>query len=236
MLQMTLRIIHPLLILTVLLFGQHSFAQPNAVTHDFDYQSILSLPVDIDAGRELFVDCTKCHGTEGWGSYSGEYPQLAGQHNSVIIKQLVDIREGNRDNPLMLPIVAGMTEQDIVNVSSYISGLKMNPDPGVGEAEDEALTSIANTYMQQCSNCHGETGIGDADKFYPLLQGQNYEYLLRQLKLIQAGKRKNSNRDMQIEISKMSDETLSLLADYISRLEPVENKVAPFGWENPDFQ
>lgn len=231
-----MKLINSISLLAVLLFAKPLLTQPVTADDNMDYQSIMSLAADIDTGREVFVNCTKCHGTEGWGSYGGEYPQLAGQHQSVIIKQLVDIRRGQRDNPLMLPVVAEMSEQDIVNVASYVSGLKMNPDPGVGEAEDDALMPIEQTYLQQCSSCHGKTGAGDADSFYPLLQGQNYEYLLRQLKLIQAGKRKNSNPDMQIVISHMSDETLALLADYISRLEPPEQKVAPFGWENPDFQ
>ena len=234
--QLPLKIIQPFFLLAALLICRQALAQPNPVTSNIEYQSVMSLPVDIGAGREVFFNCTKCHGTEGWGSYGGEYPQLAGQHNSVIIKQLIDIRQGNRNNPLMLPVVAEMNDQDIVNVAGYIAVLKMNPDPGVGEAEDEVLIAIEKTYLQQCSSCHGKTGAGDADKFYPLLQGQNYEYLLRQLKLIQAGKRKNSNPDMQTAISKMSKETLALLADYISRLEPVEQKMAPFGWENTDFQ
>jgi len=236
MLQLSCKTARPLFIVAILIFAQLAFAQANSVTHDIDYESIMSLPADIDAGKQLFENCTRCHGTEGWGAYGGEYPQLAGQHISVIIKQLADIRAGKRDNPLMLPIVAEMTEQDIVNVASYIGVLKMNPDPGVGEAEDDEFTAIKQTYLQQCSSCHGINGAGDADRFYPLLQGQNYEYLLRQLKMIQAGKRKNSNRDMQLKISHMSDETLALLADYISRLEPSEDKIAPFGWENPDFQ
>lgn len=236
MFHIPLKLIQAFFLLAVLLNCKQAFSQPPPVSPHIDYQSIMSLPADTDAGREVFVDCTKCHGTEGWGSYGGEYPQLAGQHNSVIIKQLVDIRRGKRYNPLMLPIVAEMSDEDIVDVASYVSALKMNPDPGVGEAEDDALLPIQETYLQQCSSCHGKSGAGDADSFYPVVQGQNYEYLLRQLKLIQAGKRKNSNPDMQIVISKMSDETLALLADYISRLQPAEQKVAPFGWENPDFQ
>jgi len=231
-----MKFIQSLFMLAVCLIAHQTFAQTNLDSQVMGYESFISLPANPGAGREVFVSCTKCHGTEGWGSYGGEYPQLAGQHNSVIIKQLIDIRRGKRDNPLMLPIVAEMSDQDIVNVAGYISGLKMNPDPGVGEAEDEELLPIEKTYLQQCSSCHGTTGAGDADSFYPLVQGQNFEYLLRQLKLIKAGKRKNSNPDMQIVISKMPDETLALLADYISRLEPSEEKVAPFGWENPDFQ
>ena len=233
---LVLKIIPTFLLTAVLLVSLHVSARQEPDTHITDYQSMLTLPANINSGKELFFSCTKCHGTEGWGNYDGDYPQLAGQHKSVIIKQMMDIRHGKRDNPLMLPVVLEMNEQDILDVASYISTLKMNPDPGIGEAEDEELVSIQQMYTAQCSTCHGTSGAGDASKFYPLLQGQNYEYLLRQLKMIQAGKRKNRNLDMQQKISEMPDKTLELLADYISRLEPAEEKVAPFGWENPDFQ
>ena len=204
---------------------------------ELDYLS--SLKPDIEAGKAAFASCTKCHGTEGWGSYSGEYPQLAGQHASVTLKQLSDIRSGQRDNPLMLPIVAELSkqgDQSLVDVAAYVATLKMNPDPGVGEAEDEELEVSKNVFAEQCATCHGSNGEGDAGKSYPLLQGQNYEYVLRQLKLIQAGKRKNANLDMQKVIAGMTENKLKLMADYISRLEPSEDKLAPFGWSNPDFQ
>ncbi len=191
---------------------------------------------DIESGKELFFNCTKCHGTEGWASYGGEYPQVAGQHASVIEKQLLDIRSGKRENPPMLPVVVEMDFLAISNVAAYISTLKMNPDPGTGDAEDDQLQSAADTYQDKCAECHGNNGEGDALKNYPLLQGQNYEYLLRQLKRIQAGTRKNANKDMQKIIAEIPEQALMLLADYISRLEPDEAKLAPYGWSNPDYQ
>lgn len=157
-------------------------------------------------------------------------PQIAGQHKSVIIKQLLDIRSGKRENIKMRPIILELSkqgEQIIIDVAAYIETLKMDPEPGVGEADDDALQETGVTYTEKCASCHGANGEGIAEKFYPLLQGQNYEYLLRQLKYIQSGKRKNANMEMQEIISQMSLSELDLLSDFISRLEPEENKIAP---------
>lgn len=195
-----------------------------------ELMQVLSLSPDIEEGKKVFDSCSKCHGVEGWGSYNGDFPQLAGQHKSVIIKQFLDIRSGKRENPAMRPVILELSrqgEQTIVDVAAYIETLKMDPDPGVGEAEDDVLKRTAVTYAENCASCHGANGEGMAEKFYPLLQGQNYEYVLRQLKRIQSGQRKNANREMQKIISQMSWNELDLLADFISRLEPDESKIAP---------
>lgn len=195
-----------------------------------ELSTILSYTPDIKEGEQLFDICSKCHGVEGWGSYDGDFPQLAGQHKAVIIKQLLDIRSGKRENPIMRPVImtlSSYSEHAIANVAAYIETLKMDPEPAVGETDDQALEIAGINYKNRCASCHGANGEGKAEKFYPLLQGQNYEYLLRQLKHIQSGQRKNSNRQMQKVISQMSTSELEHLADYISRLEPPEYKVAP---------
>ena len=63
----------------------------------------LTLTPDRERGIEVYEVCAGCHRLEGWGETSGTFPQLAGQHKEVLIKQLADIREGNRDNPTMYP-------------------------------------------------------------------------------------------------------------------------------------
>lgn len=199
---------------------------------------ILSLTADIEDGRSRFGSCTNCHGTEGWGSYSGAYPQIAGQHASVLIKQLLDISAGRRNNTEMLPAARQLFNQGpqaLANVAAYIASLKMNPDPGVGDADDDELGSASITFQKACSTCHGEKGEGNADKVVPLLQGQNHEYLLRQLQRIQAGERKNANPEMRDLIRRLPEQELELLATYIARLEPPENKLGPYNWINPDF-
>ena len=63
----------------------------------------LELTPDLENGRDVYEVCSGCHLPEGWGLKDGTFPQLSGQHAKVLIKQLADIREGNRDNPTMFP-------------------------------------------------------------------------------------------------------------------------------------
>lgn len=190
---------------------------------------LLSYTPNFEEGKKLFNICSKCHGVEGWGSYNGDFPQLAGQHRSVIIKQLLDIRSGKRNNPVMLPVITELSQygdQAITDVAAYIETLKMNPEPEFGEAEDdEVLKKYQVIYEEKCASCHGTKGEGKSEKFYPLLQGQHYEYLLRQLKHIQSNERKNAAHVMKKIISQMSSVELENLADFISRMEPSKDKV-----------
>ena len=195
---------------------------------NFDFTTVLSQTPDSGKGKILFNICSKCHGIEGWGSTDGSFPQLAGQHRSVIIKQLMDIRSGQRNNPIMLPVILELSSyggQAIVDVAAYIETLKMDPEQEFGEADDEMLKTAEVTYSEKCASCHGANGEGKAEKFYPLLQGQHYEYLLRQLKHIQSGERKNANDEMKRVIRQMSPADLDHLADFISRMVPPEEKL-----------
>ncbi len=215
--------------LAILLF--FLLAIPSQADMSLEISHIMALEPDIDAGKTRFESCSHCHGANGWGAYSGAYPQIAGQHASVVIKQLIDISSGQRENPDMLEFARGLSAQGpqaMTDVAAYIESLKMNPDPGVGDVDDDELGNASITFQQSCSTCHGVDGEGNAEEIVPLLQGQNFEYLLRQLKRIQAGTRKNSNPDMRDLIRQMNVEELELLATYISRLQPPQNKLAPF--------
>ncbi|MFQ5615191.1 MAG: 3'-5' exonuclease [Anaerolineales bacterium] len=58
---------------------------------------------DPERGKEAYEVCSACHLPSGAGRPDGTFPQLAGQHRTVLIKQIADIREGRRDNPIMYP-------------------------------------------------------------------------------------------------------------------------------------
>ncbi len=190
----------------------------------------------VEAGREVFKLCVVCHQTEAWGTIDGVYPQLAGQHSSVIIKQIADIRAGNRDNPSMLVIVQEKVmggPQAIADVTAYIQTLPMTPKPGLGPGH--RLDKAERIYYRKCAECHGSSAQGDAERYYPRLQGQHYAYLLRQLEWIRDGKRRNANPVMAKRIQRMKDSDFSQLADFISRIPPPKEDLAPEGWKNPDF-
>jgi cytochrome c553 len=100
-------------------------------------EEALTLKPNYDNGREVYEVCSACHMPEGWGLPDGTFPQVAGQHREVIIKQLADIRDGHRDNPTMypfaLPSEIGGT-QSIADVSEYIQRMKMSPKTALARA------------------------------------------------------------------------------------------------------
>ena len=94
----------------------------------------LKLKGDAKAGKEGYEICGACHLPSGAGRPDGTFPQLAGQHTTVLIKQMADIREGLRDNPTMYPFAKELTDaQELANVSAYIESLCTPLDHGKDE-------------------------------------------------------------------------------------------------------
>ncbi len=196
----------------------------------------MTLTPDRENGIEVYEVCAACHMLEGWGKVDGTFPQLAGQHKNVIIKQLADIRALNRDNPTMYPFALPESiggAQSIADVADYIAKLPMNPEPGVGAGDNLELG--AKLYKENCVRCHGDNGQGIPEKFFPRIQGQHYKYLVRQFEWIRDGKRRNANPDMVKQIAGFSDDDMKAVMDFVSRQKPPADDVAPVGWENPDF-
>ncbi|MDP7146165.1 MAG: c-type cytochrome [Pseudomonadales bacterium] len=157
------------------------------LTMDAEIDDALLLAPNLDNGRRIFQICTECHKNNAWGSDDGEFPQIAGQHRSVIIKQIADIRYGNRDNPTMLPFAQRAffeSPQGFSDVAGYLSSLPVTPRPGIGPGND--LEYGAQLYKKNCSQCHEDNGMGDDETYFPRIQGQHFEYLVRQLKWIRA--------------------------------------------------
>ncbi len=184
------------------------------------------LPTQIERGRALYAVCSECHGVEGDGSPDGAMPQLAGQHSSVLIKQLMDIRSGLRRNPSMYPYVARLDgAQDLADLSAYIETLPLPDDNGQGLGLD--LDRGKELYEAGCVRCHGERGEGSAAGFYPKLAGQHYRYLVRQIIDVAGGRRGNANPDMAQAVADFSARDVANVADYISRIQESDSGPAP---------
>ena len=201
----------------------------------------LHLTPDVENGMDVFEVCAGCHLTEGWGKPDGTFPQLAGQHRTVLIKQLADIREGNRDNPTMYPFALPESigdAQALADVVAYIEKLPMNPANGKGPWEEGTpeFEQGKQLFKDNCVQCHGENGEGNPDKFYPLIQGQHYNYMLRQFEWIRDGKRRNANPDMVKQIKSFTDKDMQMVINYVSRIPVPKEKLADSpDWQNPDF-
>ncbi|RTZ80615.1 MAG: cytochrome c [Gammaproteobacteria bacterium] len=78
---------------------------------------------DVAAGKTKAAVCAACHGANGI-SANPLWPNLRGQKDQYIIKQLKAFKDGTRKDPLMTPQAAQLSDQDIENLAAYFSSLK----------------------------------------------------------------------------------------------------------------
>jgi len=177
---------------------------------------------DAEAGKAAAATCAGCHGADG-KAITPEYPNLAGQHASYIAKQLTAYRDGDRNNQLMSPMAAALSDQNIMDLAAYYSA--MTPIKGV--ADEDNLTLGQNIYrggitgadIASCTGCHGPAGKGNPAAAYPMLSGQNKAYLAAQLKLFRSGERDNDPNEMMRSLAhRLSDAEIDALANYASAL------------------
>ena len=189
---------------------------------------------DPKAGEEGYETCGACHLPSGAGRPDGTFPQLAGQHTTVLIKQMADIRAGLRDNPTMYPFAATLTDaQELANVASYIEKLCIPLDHGhydskPGDNLDPNWAPPTDTAKRIADGkVFYEKGEGNKEKFYPVIAGQHYKYLLRQMTEIRNGHRRNANPDMVKIIKKYTDDQLISISAYQSSLVMPGNMCKP---------
>ncbi len=78
---------------------------------------------DIAAGKKISVTCMACHGADGI-SPNDLWPNLAGQKEGYLTKQIAAFRDGVREDPMMAPMVAPLTDAEIADLAAYFSSLK----------------------------------------------------------------------------------------------------------------
>lgn len=91
------------------------------------------------AGHKLFTQCISCHGKGGEGKSSQKAPFIGGQYDWYIEKQLTEMKSGVRPNPVMNPILKGLSPQDMKDLAAYVSRLPWKkPVAEVAPAADAA--------------------------------------------------------------------------------------------------
>jgi len=181
----------------------------------------LAAEADAAAGREKAQACAACHGQNGISQMSA-FPHLAGQQKSYLAKQIMDIRDGNRNVPQMAGQVDNFSDQDAWDVAAFFAG----QDPNVGQAEDDAALLARGEELYRagdmakgipaCAACHTPTGEGIGTAVYPAVSGQYAEYMVSTLQAFATGERANDpNAIMRDIASKMSDDDMQAVANYI---------------------
>ncbi len=79
---------------------------------------------DAGAGKVLAeTRCKACHGADGHG-VTPMWPNLAGQKEQYLLKQLRAFKSGDRLEPTMQGIVGALNDDDMANAAAYFSSLR----------------------------------------------------------------------------------------------------------------
>jgi cytochrome c553 len=78
---------------------------------------------DAAAGKAKAASCGGCHGANGISAVP-TYPNLAGQKEAYLIKQMKAFKDKTRKDPTMNAMAAPLSDADMANISAYYAGLK----------------------------------------------------------------------------------------------------------------
>jgi cytochrome c553 len=175
-----------------------------------------------EAGQAKSTPCIACHGIDG-NSANPEWPSIAGQHESYVVRQLKAFRDGVRQNPLMSPMAAGLSDQDIADLAALYSSQTARG----GEAEPSKVKLGQKVYRagnaqeqtMACAACHGPTGRGNPLASYPAIQGQHATYVATQLRAYKTGSRTSDpNQIMRSIAARLSEAEIDAVASYVQGL------------------
>lgn len=184
--------------------------------------AVPAVAADAAAGKAKSAMCMACHGPDG-NSVVPTYPTIAGQHESYIVKQLHEFKNGKRKNPIMAPMAAGLNDDDMANLAAYYSSQTHK----VGQAAADKVELGQSIYragnaesgVAACAGCHGPTGSGNPQAGFPSLSGQHADYVVAQLKSFRAGERNNDPGNMMRGVAaRMSDAEIAAVAQYVQGL------------------
>jgi cytochrome c553 len=179
---------------------------------------------DAAAGQTRAITCAACHGADG-NSLNPEWPSLAGQHESYLIKQLQAFKSGARQNVLMSGQAMALSDQDMADLAAYFASQKparRTADPALVKAGEQLYRGgNKETGTPACLACHGPAGLGNITAAWPLVAGQHATYTAAQLAAYRAGQR-TTDGDTQIMrnvAARLTDDEIKAVASYIQGLQ-----------------
>lgn len=176
-----------------------------------------------EAGKEKSAVCAACHGPDG-NSLAPLWPKLAGQHENYLVQQAQAFKVGTRSEPTMSPMAAPLSDQDIADLAAYFATQTRQP----GTAGEQAMPVGQKIYrggnkatgLPACIGCHGPTGTGNPAANYPSINGQQVDYVKKQLGDYKSGVRGKEGKGiiMREIAAKMTPEDMQAVTDYMAGL------------------
>ena len=182
---------------------------------------------DPDAGKMQAIVCAACHGQDGATGIDPTYPNLAGQNEAYLYKQLQMIASNERQILLMTGQLIGKTDQNLRDLAAYYASLPGKVGEAAGDDESVALAErifrggILEKGVAACSACHAPTGAGNAAAGFPAVNGQPAAYTVAQLTAYREGQRRSDESMggmMRGVAGGLTDTGIAALADYLQGL------------------
>ena len=177
-------------------------------------------------GAQTFqATCTGCHGVGGL-STEPVFPRLAGQHPTYLTGQLLILRAGIRPSQIMNKVAAKLSDQNISDLSAYLSAQKVG---NAWTGQDAALAGegaklfgggAPERGVIACAVCHSSQGLGVSNLGIALLRHQSPGYatdVMHEFQHLGTTGTPQSTA-MYLEMKPLSDHELSALAAYISSM------------------
>ena len=176
-----------------------------------------------DKGQDKVAVCSACHGSDG-NSVVGLWPSLAGQNEKYLTKQLRLVKSGDRVIASMTGLLDNLEDSDLKDIAAYYASQKNT----VGQTDESKVELGRKLYyagnlekgVPACSACHSPRGLGNAPAAYPLLSGQQPEYVAKALKDYRSGARVNEDpsKIMAAIAYKLDDEEIEALSSFVHGL------------------
>ena len=193
--------------------------------------TVTTVAGDLVAGKTKSEDnrCQECHGPDGNGlgpaaGAAGKFAKLAGQYPDYMQKQIQDFRSGLRKHDLMLLMAKSIDDTDAADISAHFANQKKMQGNGSGSnptGKNLFISGDPARNILPCTSCHGVDGKGldAAGQTIPIIGGQDWHYLERQLQDWRRGERHNSTGGVMNQIARqLTDTEIQALTDYIAGL------------------
>ena len=157
--------------------------------------------------------CAACHGPKGI-SPTPEIPSLAGQPKIFLENQLVLIREGLRDIPLMKGLLDGIKDTDLSALAEYFQSLPPPTAASTPVNEERFARGKTMAHAALCGTCHHADYSGSQQ--IPRLAGQQEAFLLYAMKQFRDHSGPGRDTIMSASLYGINDEQLTDLAHFFA--------------------
>jgi len=158
--------------------------------------------------------CVACHGPNGNSTIPAN-PNLAGQTSRYLYLQMRDFQEDRRNDPQMTPIAKQLSREEARELADYFAAQKPAPQPFKADPA-KAKLGKAKADETLCTMCHLGGFAGQNE--IPRVAGQNYDYVVKQLRDFKDKKRTNDAGNMASVSRTLSDTDIENLGHFLAGL------------------